>query len=166
LIREMEETGGRRYRSRVFMYAHFVWAVQWRAAQLTPEFERRIHRKIYAAAEEMGCLIYALNGMPDHVHLVVRLPGSVSPSNLIKRVKGSSSSLFNHLRPEFSERFDWQDGYGCFSIGQSEEELNRIIEYVRHQKQHHAANTVIAEWEETVEIIAQSKKPDVTEDFF
>jgi putative transposase len=121
-----------------------------------------MHRKIYADAKNIGCTVYAINGTEDHVHMVVRMPSTLSPSNLMKKVKGNSSVLYNDIRPEFSERFDWQQGYGCFSIGQSREELDRIIEYVRRQREHHAADTLIEEWEKTIEIIPKK----LMEDFF
>jgi putative transposase len=103
----------------------------------------------------MGCTVYAIGGMPDHVHLVVRMPGRLSPAALMKQVKGASSVLLNEVRPEFSERFDWQDGYGCLSIGQSRDELETVIAYVRRQKEHHANNDLMLDWEETNELVPE-----------
>jgi len=136
-----------RYRSKVHFYGHFVWATRGRYPHLTIEYERSIHRCIVSEAEQLRCIVLAIGGMPDHVHVVVRIPGTLSPAQLMKQVKGVSSALMNDLRPEFSELFRWQDGYAFFSIGQSEEEQQAIIAYVRNQKKHHASNSLQTEWE-------------------
>ena len=79
----------------------------------------------------------------------------MSASQLMKQVKGVSSAFVNEQRPEFSEKFRWQDGYACFSIGTDQTSLDRAIAYVRNQKTHHQSQELIAEWEETGEIVAE-----------
>jgi putative transposase len=148
-----------RYGSRVYMYGHYVWITKYRVPSLTPQYERRVHRCIVANAQKLKCKIFALGGMPDHVHIVVKTPGNLSPATFAKRVKGPSAILMNHLRPEGSEPFHWQDGYGAFSIGQSEEERQAVIAYVKNQKAHHANNDLIEDWETSEEPL-----PD-TDDF-
>jgi putative transposase len=101
--------------------------------------------------KKVGCTVFAIGGMPDHVHVVVKTPGKVSPALFVKRMKGPSAVLMNSLRSEGSEPFHWQDGYGAFSIGQSEEERQTVIGYVRNQKARHASNDLVEEWETTEE---------------
>ena len=48
---------------------------------------------------------------------------------------------------EFKRSFEWQEGYGVFSV--SEQDVPRVIAYVERQKQHHAEGTLIDEWEQT-----------------
>lgn len=60
--------------SKIEIYLHFVWATLGRNPFITTEIEREIYRCIENEARQMGCEILALNGMPDHVHLLVKIP--------------------------------------------------------------------------------------------
>jgi putative transposase len=94
----------------------------------------------------LGCDILALNGMPDHVHVVVKLHASVSYSQFANQIKGVSSALLNDLREENTEIFRWQSGYASFSLSRSH--LSRVVAYVDNQKKHHANQKIWPEWEE------------------
>jgi REP element-mobilizing transposase RayT len=90
----------------------------------------------------------ALNGMSDHVHLVVSFPTTITIANLVKQVKGVSSHFVNEtLRPE--AQFKWQGGYGAFTV--SRWDLPKIIKYVKRQKEHHAEDDLWLELEESFE---------------
>ncbi|MDQ2686282.1 MAG: IS200/IS605 family transposase [Armatimonadota bacterium] len=97
----------RRRRSKVETYYHIVWATRGREERLTPEIERRVHRCVTGEVERLRCLVLALDGMPDHVHLVVRAPGNVCPAALAKQVKGVSSAMLNDGRGLSDELFRW-----------------------------------------------------------
>jgi putative transposase len=84
----------------------------------------------------MGVEVVAFNGVTDHVHLLVRIPTTVSVADLVKQVKGSSSHM---LGKRLRVPFKWQGGYGAFSLSTSH--VPRIREYVLNQEQHHADGT-------------------------
>ncbi len=135
-----------RRRSKVEMYVHCVWTTKYRAARLAPGIESRIHRCIVAQSEAVQCRVLAIGGTADHVHLVVRLCGKISIADLMRKVKSTSSALFNDLRPENSERFNWQDGYGCFSLWYSQ--VDKAIAYVHSQKERHAIGDLLDVFEQ------------------
>lgn len=115
---------------------------------ITPEMERRLYRNIGSEARKIGCTVLALNGMPDHVHLVVSFPTTITVADLVKQVKGVSSHFVNEtLKPE--SQFKWQGSYGAFTV--SRWDLERVIEYVKRQKDHHAADELFPEWEDAFE---------------
>ncbi len=116
---------------------HFVWATWDRQPLLTPELEREVHRYITAVAEDDGCPVLAIGGIEDHVHLLVSLSATISMAELMKHVKSGSSRLVREeLRP--GDWFQWQGHYGAFSV--SPHDRATVIEYIRHQKEHHASN--------------------------
>ena len=134
-------------RSRIEIYLHFVWTTHRREHFLTPEVEKRIYRCIAHEIKEKKCVVLAIGGMPDHVHIVASLHSTTSAAVLAQKMKGNSSVLANR-ELGFEGAFDWQDNYAAFSVGG---ELNAVIEYVRRQKEHHAAGDLWPEWEETFE---------------
>jgi REP element-mobilizing transposase RayT len=92
----------------------------------------------------VGCKVLALNGVADHVHLVVTFPTTITIANLVKQVKGVSAHFVNHeLAPATS--FKWQGYYGAFTI--SRWDADRVVHYVKRQKEHHGALDLVEEWE-------------------
>ena len=128
------------------MYAHFVWATKHREPLITPGIERNVYRCLANEVEALKCRVCALNGMPDHVHLVAALHPDVCASRLMKQIKGLSSAAINDMR-DHQQRFRWQDGYYVRSVSLSH--LKTVVDYVNNQKQHHADNTLLAKWEDT-----------------
>jgi REP element-mobilizing transposase RayT len=135
-------------RSKSEIYLHFVWATKDRKPWLTPSIEREAHRCIEGEARRLKAVVLALNGMPDHVHLVAQMPTSLCAAQLAKQVKGVTSAFIND-NLEIEEAFRWQEGYGVFSLSRSH--LKRAIACVQRQKTHHAQGSVWELWEETDE---------------
>lgn len=135
-------------RSKVEIYLHLVWATRGREPWLTGTTLRAAHRCIQSEAQELGCDVLALGGMPDHVHLLAKVPSSVSAAALAKQVKGVSSRLVSE-RVAPGSGFGWQEGYGVFSVSRSH--VKRVKAYVLNQEAHHATGHTWPEWEETDE---------------
>lgn len=99
--------------SRVFV--HLVWTTRDRIPLLVPELRRQVHRSIEADAVRLRYTVLALDGMDDHIHVLVKIPLSLSISDLVKQVKGGSSHLANRVgSPE--SFFRWQDGYAALNV--------------------------------------------------
>ena len=130
------------------VYLHIVWATREREPFLTAEIERAVYRCIYQEAEQLSATVIALGGVPDHVHLLIRVPTTICIASLVKTIKGCTSNMMG-------ERLYWQAGYGVFSISRSH--VDRVFNYIKNQKRHHANNTVWPEWEETY-----TEEPDET----
>jgi REP element-mobilizing transposase RayT len=75
-----------------------------------------------------------INGMSDHIHILVGLNPAQSISNLLQDIKGSSSKWINQKRL-VKGRFEWQEGYGAFSYSQSQ--IKDVIAYIENQEEHH-----------------------------
>ena len=127
------------------LFYHFVWTTKTRAPLLTPELEPHVHRYLTSKGGELDALIFALDGVEDHLHVVAAVPPRVSPADFVKRLKGASSRF---VTKGFSVPFAWQEGYGVFSV--SENDLERVVTYVKKQKEHHRQGTFVADWERMV----------------
>lgn len=131
-------------RSKIEVYLHMNWATYQREPRIAEDIERRLHRCIASEAISMGCKVLAINGMPDHVHLVVKIPSTISIAALAKQVKGASSTLARE-RLCSGGVFGWQDRYAAFSI--SPWDVKKVVEYVLIQKKQHAEGSLIPQLE-------------------
>jgi REP element-mobilizing transposase RayT len=125
-----------------------IWTTEGRQALVTPELERVVYRCISGEAEKLGCHVLAINGMPDHVHVVLYLSVTTSISNLLKQMKGASSSLARSIVGT-EQFFQWADGYAVFSLSRTHRK--NAIAYVERQKQHHKDQTTRRAWEQSTE---------------
>ena len=101
---------------------------------------------VYAAivhqCETLKCTVIAIGGVEDHVHLLVGFPPTLAVSELVKKVKGSSSRLANGKDNRF---FKWQGGYGAFTV--SRRSLDLVADYIRNQEMHHCQQSFIPVYE-------------------
>ena len=115
---------------------------------ITPDIERQLYRVIEHEARDLGCIVIALNGTDDHVHLLVAMRATLSVAELIKQVKGTSSRFVNDaLQPK--TQFKWQANYGALTV--SRWDIDRIVAYIKRQKDHHANGETVPELEQTHE---------------
>jgi REP element-mobilizing transposase RayT len=135
-------------RSRIRAYVHIVWATRQRLPLISPEMEERLYRCIESESLKLKVKTLSIGGMPDHIHFVGTMPATCSFAELVRQLKGVSSRFVQtELLP--GEFFEWQEGYGLFTL--SKNHVEKAVTYVKNQKRHHTTDTVWPEWEETDE---------------
>jgi putative transposase len=87
--------------------------------------------------------LFAINGMPDHVHILISMNPKQSPSDLMFHVKRSSSLWINEHKLA-KGKFSWQEGFGAFSCGKSQ--IPDIAKYIGNQQNHHKKRTFMEEY--------------------
>jgi putative transposase len=87
--------------------------------------------------------LLAINGMLDHIHILIGIRPSQSISDLMKDVKQGSSLWINENKL-INGHFEWQEGYGAFSYSKSQ--VNKVIEYIQNQETHHKKRTFREEY--------------------
>lgn len=128
------------------LYVHCVWATWNRMPLITAKLEPQLHAIIAAKCQEFGCCALATGGMPDHLHVLVRLATTVTIAQLIGALKGKSSYLITReVLPGLF--FRWQGGYGAFTV--STRSLAQVQRYIDNQKHHHSEGSLIAELEQS-----------------
>ncbi len=121
------------------LYYHFIWATKRRESLILAEFEADLHSIIAKKGIDLGCIVHAIGGVEDHIHLAVSVPPKIALAKFIGEVKGNSSHFVNHtVHPGY--KFYWQEEYGVLSFG--EKNLPVIVRYILNQKKHHAANNL------------------------
>jgi len=80
----------------------------------------------------------AIGGTTDHMHALLSLPGMMSFAKAVQLIKGGSSKWINDTFPT-PKKFEWQEGYGAFSVSASQ--VPKTIAYINNQKEHHRKKT-------------------------
>lgn len=113
---------------------HVVFATKGRAPTIDSAWVDRLYQYIGGIARQERAALIAAGGIPDHVHLLIRMPTDTSPADLMRLVKTNSSKWINQtVRPSY--RFEWQEGYAAFSVSPSAE--RSVTRYINHQVEHH-----------------------------
>ena len=127
------------------LYYHIVWTTSGRERMIVLEIEKAVHKAIRDKAESLHAKVFAIGGVEDHVHAAITVPPTLALADFIGGLKGASAYHINHV-PNSSHRLEWQRGYGVLSF--SHDHLDRVVRYIKNQKEHHAAGKLLASLEE------------------
>jgi len=116
------------------IHIHFVFAVKFRQGLIHQSWKERLNKYITGIVQGNNHKLLAINGMPDHIHILIGLRPSQSISDLMKDVKQGSSLWINQNKLTVG-KFEWQEGYGAFSHSKSQ--IDAVIKYIENQETHH-----------------------------
>jgi putative transposase len=131
------------------IWIHAIWSTKERMPLINSSVENKIYQFISEQLREQGCPVRIINGMPDHIHCLFLLSPQKSIAEVIKQIKGSSSHYINQNNL-IDNKFSWQTGYAAYSV--SESVVEKVYEYIKNQKQHHAKKTFQQEYEEFIKL--------------
>lgn len=117
------------------IYIQVVFAVNGRQSLITPSFKEDLFKYIGGTMRNAGQKLIAINGMPDHVHILIGLKPNIALSTFVKDIKVASSRLIND-KGWVRGHFSWQEGFGAFSYSQSH--VSKVARYIENQERHHA----------------------------
>jgi REP element-mobilizing transposase RayT len=116
------------------IYIQVVFAVKGRESLIQQHWEEELHKYISGIIKNKEQKPLAINGMPDHIHLLIGMKPSCCLADLIREIKKSSNVFVNDKKLS-KFKFQWQEGYGAFSYSHSA--LDSVIKYINNQKEHH-----------------------------
>lgn len=120
------------------IYIQTVFAVDGRLSLIRPDFKEELYKYMTGIVRNNGQKLIAINGMSDHIHILIGLKPAMALADLVRNIKADSSVFVNRQR-RVHGRFNWQEGYGAFSYGHSQ--LETVIRYIQNQEQHHRRRT-------------------------
>ncbi len=125
------------------IYIQVVFAVSGREGLITRDFKEELYKYITGMVRNKKQKLIAINGMPDHLHMLIGMKPDVALSELVGKVKASSSNFINDHR-WVRGRFSWQEGFGAFSYSHSQ--LSAVARYIENQEAHHAKRSFKQEY--------------------
>lgn len=125
------------------IYIQFVFAVQNRVSLINESWQNDLYKYMTGIVAQQEHKLFSINGIADHVHILISMNPKQAPSDLMYHVKRSSSIWINEnkLCPG---KFSWQEGFGAFSYGKSQ--IPTIPNYIENQKKHHMKKSYIEEY--------------------
>ncbi len=130
------------------IYIQIVFAVKGRNSLIHSSWENELHKYITGFMQNKGQKLLAINGMPDHIHILIGMKPTCCLSDLIRELKKASSEFVKNKKLS-PYAFQWQEGYGAFSYSHSS--LNQVIAYIMNQKEHHKKKTFKEEYLELIQ---------------
>lgn len=120
-----------------------VFSVQNRHCIISDSWKNELYKYITGIIKNNKHKLLAINGMPDHIHILFGLRPAQSISDLLQDIKGNSSKWINEKK--FTKgKFSWQEGYGAFSYRKSD--ISQIINYIKNQQEHHRRKSFTEEY--------------------
>jgi REP element-mobilizing transposase RayT len=120
-----------------------VFGVKGRQSLIQPAWKETLYKYISGVITNQDQKLYIINGMPDHVHILVSCKPTVRLSDLVKEIKEHSTKYVNQHKL-VTGNFNWQVGYGAFAV--CHRHVDVILNYIKNQEEHHKQQTFREEY--------------------
>jgi REP element-mobilizing transposase RayT len=117
---------------------HCVFSTKERRKTITEDIQERLWMYMGGIARKNKMRALAVGGVEDHVHLLLSISTTISIAKAMQLIKGGSSTWVHDSFPEHHQ-FEWQEGYGAFSIGIAQVPDTKT--YIANQREHHRTKT-------------------------
>ncbi|HEX9630027.1 MAG TPA: IS200/IS605 family transposase [Pyrinomonadaceae bacterium] len=127
---------------------HLIFSTKNRWPFITSAIERELHPYMASIFRALKSPSLTIGGFDDHVHILFSLARTINIAELVEEVKTDSSKWIKTKGLAF-RKFQWQRGYGAFSIGQSQ--VPALKRYIARQRIHHQRVTFQDEYRKFLE---------------
>ncbi len=114
------------------VYVHIVFTTKHGQCFITDAVRAGLHSYMVGTISSMGMYTCEVYANPDHVHILTTLSRTITIADTVSKIKTSSSKW---LKTKGISGFDWQDGYGIFSVSASG--VDRVVRYIQNQPIRH-----------------------------
>nr|WP_319398513.1 IS200/IS605 family transposase [uncultured Carboxylicivirga sp.] len=125
------------------IYIQVVFAIQNREAAIQPEWEAELYKYITGIVQGKSQKMLSINGTYNHIHFLIGMKPNCCLSDLVREIKKWSTEFIKE-KGLCRYKFQWQEGFGAFSYGQSQ--LDSVIKYIENQKVHHQKSSFREEY--------------------
>jgi len=133
------------------IYVQIVFAVSERMHIISKDRKAELYQYITGIVKGEGQKLIAINGMPDHVHILLDIKPNIVLSDLVGTIKASSSNFINS-KNWVRGKFCWQEGFGAFSYSHSQ--ISDVVRYIENQEAHHSRKSFKEEYHAMLEKFA------------
>ncbi|HOG20398.1 MAG TPA: transposase [Salinivirgaceae bacterium] len=99
------------------------------------EHSEDLYRYAWGYVKSKNSFLYRINGMPDHIHLLVGIHSTVALADFVRGLKTSTNKWLKINREKYPNFISWGEKYAAFTIRYQEKETT--IEYIKNQREQH-----------------------------
>ena len=111
---------------------HVIWSTKERRRLISDAVRPGLHGYMAGILKNLESPALVINSVDDHVHVLCQLSKNLAACKLVEEVKKSSSKW---MKEQAVSDFAWQNGYGVFSVSQSN--ADAVRKYIEGQAEHH-----------------------------
>lgn len=130
------------------LHYHLVWSTKDRRPNIVADCMPRLHAWMGGNVRMQNGVALCVGGVADHVHVLVGLHATHCLADVVRVLKGESSQWVH--RDLGVADFEWQEGYGAFTV--SPNQIEKVRYYVEHQAEHHRTKTFQEEYVELLKL--------------
>jgi len=127
------------------IHIQIIFAVKYRSGLIGADWKQELYKYIIGIIQKQKHKVIIINGVADHLHILIGFRPHQSLAELVQDIKGSSSKWINEKK-FLKIKFAWQEGYAAFSYSQSH--LDKVIHYIARQEIHHKKKNFSEEYKE------------------
>ena len=125
------------------IFYHIVFAVKNRQSLIIPAIKDNLYKYIAGIITNQNQKLFIINGMPDHIHILMNCRSNMNLSDNVREIKEHSTKFMND-KQELRGKFYWQNGFGAFTV--SKKDIPMILKYIKNQEEHHKEKTFRKEY--------------------
>lgn len=114
---------------------HIVINTHCREMTLSLDHSDSLYRYMAAVARHKNCVVYAINGIENHIHILIGLHPSVAIADLVRDIKLASGQWLKKNAADFPLFRGWGREYGAFTYAQRDWKM--VAQYISNQRVHH-----------------------------
>ncbi len=130
------------------LYAQIIFSPRCRQNLIHNRIKDDIYKYIVGIIKKKNQKPMIINGMPDHVHILLGFSPDITISDLVRDIKSNSTNFVNGNNL-IQGKFSWQKGFGAFTYSKSQ--VPRVVRYIKNQEEHHRKKTFKEEYLELLE---------------
>lgn len=127
------------WRTHIQISSIIVFSTKGRKDLISAEIEERVWAYIGGIARKHEIIAVQVGGIENHIHILILARPKFAPSQIVQWLKGESSRWIHETFSDM-RTFEWQDGYGIFSVSKSS--VPDVVDYIKTQREHHAKQSL------------------------
>jgi len=120
------------------IYIHLIFSTKNREPVIADDVQTALHSYLAGIFRDLESPAIEINTEPDHAHILFALSRTQTLGDVVSQIKRGSSTWLKTKNKSYA-KFHWQNGYGAFSVSQSN--VNEVRKYIRKQREHHKKST-------------------------
>lgn len=125
------------------LLVHVIFAVKGRQNLISDLWKEELYKYITGIISNKKQKLLCINGVGDHIHILIGLRPDISVSDLVRDIKNNSTNFIN-TKNFVMGKFSWQTGFGAFTYSNSQ--IDKVVKYILNQENHHLSKSFKEEY--------------------